>query len=464
MFLKKVIGIAAILSVVFLQLSAQRTQFVYLQTETMEPFFVVLNKKNISSSSAGHVILSGLQPGTYRFQVGFPGNNPLQEYSVSVSAETDQGFLVKKSGEGEYALVNLQTGAVQQSGEEKKALAEAEKQKAAAEALRLQEETLAKQQAEEQAKQRAEAEALAAKEQEQKMTAAKTEEEARKRTEMEKAAQQKQAEEATQTKTEQTAGTSKAEEVVAEQKQSAVENTAARVTPQGNNTASAKAAEATGAQVAVIGAAGVLSAAEIARLQDEARKIDARGQRDSALAAEKSKPAAKTSQPVFLDIEMNMPDSATKESGYVEVPKDVAAPKKEELLEQPKTSPVVIAPVAVTAAGDIKTDTVPKPEAAKTNPNCTGEATDAELDLISQMVKREKDPEDGIDMLKKTMKVKCINTVQLRKLCLIFAADQHRYALLDIAYRYTTDQDKFAQLSDLLTDVYYLNRFKAMLQ
>jgi hypothetical protein len=459
MFPKKVIGFVAILSVVFLQLSAQRTQFVYLQTETMEPFFVVLNKKNISSSSAGHVILSGLQPGTYQFQVGFPGNNPLQEYSVTVSAEADQGFLVKKSGEGEYALVNLQTGAVQQSGEAKKALAEAEKQKAAAEAQKVQEEALAKQQAEEQAKQQAEADA---KEQEQKKLA--EEAEAQKRIEEEKAAQQQEAE-AAKNKTEEAVPTKKAEETAGEKKQAGVENQAAKAEAAGTKAASTTAATAaTGAQGAVIGTAGVLSAAEIARLQEEARQIDARGKRDSALAAEKAKPAAKTTQPVFLDMEMHMPDSATKEEGYVAVPKEVATPKKEELLEQPKTAPVVTAPVAITAAGEIKTDTVPKPEATKTNPNCTEEASDAELDLISQMVKREKDPEDGIDMLKKSMKVKCINTAQLRKLCLIFAADQHRYALLDMAYRYTTDQDKYVQLSDLLTDVYYLNRFKAMLQ
>jgi hypothetical protein len=46
----------------------------------------------------------------------------------------------------------------------------------------------------------------------------------------------------------------------------------------------------------------------------------------------------------------------------------------------------------------------------------------------------------------------------------LFEGQEERYRLLDMAYRYTIDRQHYISLSDLLTDPYYLNRFKAMLQ
>jgi tRNA(Ser,Leu) C12 N-acetylase TAN1 len=98
------------------------------------------------------------------------------------------------------------------------------------------------------------------------------------------------------------------------------------------------------------------------------------------------------------------------------------------------------------------------------NPNCKGDATDADLELVTMIVKGERDPEEAINIIKKTVKVKCVTTAQVRKLTLLFEQDEHRYAMLDIAYRYTSDRQNFSSLADLLKDTYYLNRFKAMLQ
>jgi hypothetical protein len=118
---------AVLFLLITLTASAQRPHFVYLQTENQEPFFVQLNKKNHSSSSVGHVILSGLLNGTYTIQVGFPGQTSLQEYTFTVNGE-DNGFVIKKfEGDAGYGIVNLQNATVQMSGAARKAMEERKK-------------------------------------------------------------------------------------------------------------------------------------------------------------------------------------------------------------------------------------------------------------------------------------------------------------------------------------------------
>jgi hypothetical protein len=84
--------------------------------------------------------------------------------------------------------------------------------------------------------------------------------------------------------------------------------------------------------------------------------------------------------------------------------------------------------------------------------------------MVTMLIKGEKAAEDGLEMARKGMKIKCVQTAQVRKLALLFESQEDRYRLLDMAYRYTIDRQHYIRLSDLLTDPYYLNRFKAMLQ
>jgi hypothetical protein len=86
------------------------------------------------------------------------------------------------------------------------------------------------------------------------------------------------------------------------------------------------------------------------------------------------------------------------------------------------------------------------------------------MEMVTMLIKGEKDPDDGLEMAKKGMKIKCVQTAQVRKLALLFEGQEERYRLLDMAYRYTTDRQNYINLADLLSDPYYLNRFKAMLQ
>lgn len=87
---------------------AQRTNFVYLQTDPQQPFFIKLNEKVISSTAAGYLILPKLTAGTHTITIGFAGGK-LQEQKFDLQVQnSDKGYLIKQLG-GELSLFDLQT-------------------------------------------------------------------------------------------------------------------------------------------------------------------------------------------------------------------------------------------------------------------------------------------------------------------------------------------------------------------
>ncbi len=99
-----------------LRVNAQQDYFVYLQTENGQPFYVKLNNKVISSSSAGYLILPKLADSNYTFSVGFPKNEfPEQNFTISINNK-DEGYLLKNFNEKGWGLFNLQSFDVVMSG------------------------------------------------------------------------------------------------------------------------------------------------------------------------------------------------------------------------------------------------------------------------------------------------------------------------------------------------------------
>ncbi len=96
-----------------LSASAQKVYFIYIQTESEQPFFVRVNEKVYSSSTSGYLILSKLYDSTYSFTVGFPQNKwPEVKFSVPVNKK-DHGYLLKNFVEKGWGLFDLQTLAIQ---------------------------------------------------------------------------------------------------------------------------------------------------------------------------------------------------------------------------------------------------------------------------------------------------------------------------------------------------------------
>ena len=75
--------------------------------------------------------------------------------------------------------------------------------------------------------------------------------------------------------------------------------------------------------------------------------------------------------------------------------------------------------------------------------------------------------EDGddamVDVALKQFKIKCYTVEQIKNLALVFLTDIGRYKLLDAAYPYTSDANRYAELEPLFKEAYYIKRFKAML-
>lgn len=98
---------------------AQQAHFIYLQTDNGQPFYVKLNNKLVSSSSEGYVILPGVKDGVYQLVVGFPKKEfPEENFVISID-NGSEGFLLKDFEEKGWQLFNLQTLALIQGTNEK---------------------------------------------------------------------------------------------------------------------------------------------------------------------------------------------------------------------------------------------------------------------------------------------------------------------------------------------------------
>jgi hypothetical protein len=94
--------------------SAQRLHFVYLQSDSLTPFFVKMGGKHFSSTTAGYLILPKLNDSSYSINLGFVGSAEVQDYVLDIK-DKDLGFIIRNFGEKGWGLQNLQSGEVQLS-------------------------------------------------------------------------------------------------------------------------------------------------------------------------------------------------------------------------------------------------------------------------------------------------------------------------------------------------------------
>lgn len=92
---------------------AQQSRFIYIQAENKQPFFVKMDKRILSSSDQGYIIISRLIDSTYNLVIGFP-QNQWADMNVTIKVhETNAGFLLKNYGKGDWGMVNLQNNQLQ---------------------------------------------------------------------------------------------------------------------------------------------------------------------------------------------------------------------------------------------------------------------------------------------------------------------------------------------------------------
>lgn len=98
------------------------------------------------------------------------------------------------------------------------------------------------------------------------------------------------------------------------------------------------------------------------------------------------------------------------------------------------------------------------------NSDCRNFATEAEVDKLRVKMLAENNLEERIQVAKKVFRSRCFTTRQIRALTELFPSDKTRYEFFDAAYPFVSDSYNFRTLSDMLTDEYYLGRFRAMVR
>ena len=93
-----------------LKAGAQQNFFIYIESETREPFYVLMNGKiNYSSSINGFLTIPQMQNGVYDAEIGFvKGKYPEQHFIISIKNQ-DLGYVLRKSNDNTFGLLNLQT-------------------------------------------------------------------------------------------------------------------------------------------------------------------------------------------------------------------------------------------------------------------------------------------------------------------------------------------------------------------
>lgn len=98
------------------------------------------------------------------------------------------------------------------------------------------------------------------------------------------------------------------------------------------------------------------------------------------------------------------------------------------------------------------------------NSDCKNFATDLDMDKLRIKLLGESNLDERIQIARKTFRAKCFTTKQIRGLSELFVNDRTRYAFFDAAYPFVSDSYNFKTLIDLLSEEYFINRFKAMVR
>ncbi|HEV2478382.1 MAG TPA: hypothetical protein VGS79_01910 [Puia sp.] len=95
------------------------------------------------------------------------------------------------------------------------------------------------------------------------------------------------------------------------------------------------------------------------------------------------------------------------------------------------------------------------------NSDCHNFATDFDVDRLRVRMLQSGKDEDRITVARKAFKVKCFYTRQIRALSEVFTSDAGKFRFFEAAWPFAADEH-FHELSDLLSDPVYNNKFKAM--
>jgi hypothetical protein len=400
--------------------SSQKVYFVYLQSETDQPFFVKMNERTYSSTASGYLILSKLRDSVYNFSIGFPQNKwPEQNFSIAINRK-DYGYLLKNFGEKGWGLFDLQTLAVQTSSTPalKADATEGTKEQnisaftdilyKAADDPSLKEKPV---QAKMEEKKPQVIPQEVVKKEEIKPTVI---EESTPKKEEPKI----EIKEPPVVKNEET----KIDIKEAVKNEEVKTNVAEPYKP----TMVTKKSESSNVE-----GFGLVFIDEYRNGTKDTIRLLIPDTRPAVTETEQESKEEKK----FLDI---IPDSANKANEIIsEIKKDSVSGTKTKVNEKTK---------------------------ATVKNNCKEVASETDFFKLRKKMAAETTEDNMITEARKYFKIKCFTTAQLKNLGTLFLNDAGKYKFFDAAYTYVSDADHFSALQSELKDEYYINRFKAMLK
>jgi hypothetical protein len=406
--MKKKLQIAVLL-LISITAKAQQNYFVYLQTDNKQPFYVKVSGKVLSSSTSGYLVIPKLNTGEYPIVVGFAKDQwPQQNFSLDI-ANADAGYLLKNFGEKGWGLYNLQSMQITMNGENTAAKPKStDDDDAFAKSLSS----------------ATNATITPVKEPVVEEPIAKVEPVVKKTPEKKLEVKEVVLEEPV-----------KPEPIV---KKASVKKEPAEVVDE------VITKEEPVKTTAVIDAPVKIEKLR-SNLEDDVRSITYKvttgdkvetvdvsityppKKKEIVAQKEIAKTEPKTDKK-FLDIDMQNPSTKPSET---------------------KESPVFV-----------QTD---KP-VVPFNSDCKATATEDDFFKTRKRMAMQENDDDMVDAALKAFKIKCYSVEQVKNLSVLFLKDTGRYKFFDAVYPFVTDSQNFASLQKLLSDTYYINRFKSMLR
>jgi len=397
-------------------LSAQLNHFLYLQTEGKQPFYAKIDKKILSSSVSGYLIIPKLKDGSIDVTIGFP-KGEIEEQTFSCTITNDAGYLIKKFGDKGWGLFNMQTLDVVMANSSSTDVAKTiGKEKTDAFSSMLSEvvnDPSIKQQ---------------------------------EKSEPEVKPGVKPAIEVKETPVSN----------IQEEKPEAVRESSRSVIIKNK----------------VVTASGGLEAVYIDITGDKQDTITILIPADQEITVAGSMPVQQEvqknndniSKPAKEIIQPQQPVPAEapqidEKTGETEIKHNTGHHTKEEPADDKKFLPIEIKTV-------VKPDSISEKNhmSPMVNSDCKAYATEEDFLKLRKKMAAE-DTDDGmIKAAQKFLKSKCYTVEQVKNLAVLFLKDEGKYKFFDVAYAFVADSHNFHTLENQLADPYFITRFKAMVR
>jgi hypothetical protein len=403
----------------------QLNHFIYLQSENKQPFYVKMNKTIYNSTASGYLIIPKLQDGTYNFHLGFVNNTQNKEYEFSCSINNkDNGYLVKNFSDKGWGLFNLQSLQVVMSGTKEPEVAQTSKTDAFSNLLSdvvndpsIKQENITPSGNE--------------KKEEQQIVSASTKSESLPVSE------------------------AKSQDSMVKDKLDtpALDRTVINSITKHEIVTTAEGLSITYIDSSFGGTADTINIfMPAAPVQIDTvikkDKEDSFPQPDLPVAAVEGQ-KTNNDPPQQSTVDTQSGKALAKESTTKFLEIDLPA-------EQAKTDSG-----GITKGGTSKPLTA---NALMINSDCKTIASEEDFMKLRKKIASARSVEEMIASAKKTFRLKCFTTDQVKNLGVLFLKDADRYNFFDISYPFVSDSYNFKMLEDQLTDTYYKTRFQAMIR